>query len=299
MKTPPPIKDEFQDWRVLDSFMHVRDMGAGEPVVFLHGNPTSSFLWREVVPVIAGAGYRCLAIDLIGMGNSGKPDIGYRFTDHATYLDALLDTLGCETSPVLVGHDWGAVLALDRARRRPGNVRAVAICEGHIHPVQTWADMGDGAEMFQQLRAPETGEAMALDQNFFVEEVLPGGMNRVLTDAEMQSYREPYPDAASRAPVLAWLREIPVEGYPANMVQTVTANQHVIADPKMDTLLIRGEPGAVIGTNEVAWCRDHGQSLTISKVGPGLHFLPEDRPQQIAAALLDWLGNLSVPSSSE
>lgn len=297
MSTPPPVTGRSHDRPVLGSTMRVLELGTGDLVVFVHGSPTSSFLWREVLPAVAAAGYRCLAVDLIGMGGSGKPDIAYRFADHVEYLDALLDALCPDVPPVLVGHDWGAVLALHRARRRPDKVRAVAVCEGHIHPVEAWEDMGDGADMFQQLRAPGTGETMILEEDFFVEKVLPGGMNRALTVAEMDGYRGPYPDPASRRPVLAWVREIPIEGFPADMVQTVTANQQVIADPAVDTLLMHGDPGAVIGAAEVAWCREHGRSLTIIDVGPGLHFLPEDRPGQIAAALVDWLGDLPAPRS--
>ncbi len=277
--------------------MRVLELGSGDPVVFLHGNPTSSFLWREVLPAVAAAGHRCLAVDLIGMGGSGKPDIAYRFADHAEYLDALLDVLGTDVPPVLVGHDWGAVLALHLAGRRPSRVRAVAFCEGHIHPVDTWEDLGGGAEMFQRLRAPGTGEALVLEENFFVEQVLPGGMERALTPSEMDGYRAPFPDPASRRPVLAWVREIPIEGSPADMVEQVAANQHVIADPAVETLLMHGDPGAVIGADEVAWCREHGRSLTVVDVGPGQHFLPEDRPGHIAAALVGWLGALPASSS--
>lgn len=297
MSTPPFVGSRSYDRPVLGSTMRVIEIGTGDPVVFLHGNPTSSFLWREVLPVVAAAGYRCLAVDLIGMGGSGKPDIAYRFTDHAEYLDALLDALGPDVTPVLVGHDWGAVLALHRARRRPDRVRAVAVCEGHIHPVEAWENMGVGAEMFQRLRAPGTGETMVLEENFFVEKVLPGGMDRVLTVAEMDGYRAPFLVPHSRRPVLAWVREIPIEGLPADMVQTVTANQHVIADPTVETLLMHGDPGAVVGAAEVAWCRENGRSLTIIDVGPGLHFLPEDRPRQIASGLVDWLAELPVRRS--
>lgn len=294
MSSLPPVGTTL-DLPALDSTMRVVELGRGDPVLFLHGNPTSSFLWRDVLPTVAASGYRCLAVDLIGMGASGKPDIAYRFADHADYLDALLDAVDLEVPPVLVGHDWGAVLALHRARRLPGRVRAVALCEAHIHPVEAWADLGDGAGMFQRLRAPGTGETLVLEENFFVEEVLPAGMVRTPTSAEMDAYRAPYPDRASRLPVLVWAREIPIEGSPAQMVDVVTANQGVITDPAVPTLLMHGDPGAIVGAADVAWCREHGGSLTIADVGPGLHFLPEDRPEQIAAALVGWLGDLTAP----
>lgn len=278
---------------VLGSSMRVVDTGVGDPVVFLHGNPTSSYLWRGVIPAVAAAGYRCVAVDLIGMGDSGKPDIGYRFTDHAAFLDATLDVLvtQCELElpAVLVGHDWGAVLALNHASNNPDEVRAVAVCEAHLRPIERWDDMGEDAELFKSLRAPGSGEAMVLEENFFVEQVLPGGTRRTLTAEEVAAYGAPFATPDSRRPVLAWVREIPIEGVPAEMVSTVTTNQEVLADPGIPVLVMHGQPGAILGEEAIAWCREIGRSLSIADVGPGLHFLPEDRPQQVAKALVTWL----------
>jgi haloalkane dehalogenase len=274
---------------VLGSWMHYTEVGDGPPVLFLHGNPTSSYLWRHVVGPVARAGWRCIALDLIGMGASGQPDIDYRLADHAAFLDAFLDAV--DLPPVaVVGHDWGAVLAIDLLGRRPDRVRGTAFLEGHLHPVHRWSDLDPGAqELFGALRTPEVGERMALHDNVFVEQVLPSGVLRRLTDAEMAAYRAPFPDPASRRPTLRWAREIPIEGRPADVTALVERNQRVLATATAPTLLLHGTPGAVVTRTEVEWCRTHCPQLRIVDVGPGTHFLPEDRPEQIAAALVDWL----------
>ena len=165
--------------------------GHGDAVLFVHGNPTSSFLWRRVLPGLTGSA-RCVAVDLIGMGRSGKPDISYGFADHAAYLEAFADLLGLRDVTV-VGHDWGAVLGLDLLRRRPDVVGRIAVCEGHLHPFGRFADMGPGAgELFARLRTPGLAEQLVLQENFFIEQVLPGGMTRPLSAAEHDAYRAPF-----------------------------------------------------------------------------------------------------------
>lgn len=274
---------------VLDSWIHYVETGAGEPVVFLHGNPTSSYLWRNVLEPVAASGRRCIAPDLIGMGASGKPQIGYRLADHIAYVDGFIEALGLERF-TLVGHDWGAVIALDQLRRFPERVRGAAFLEGHIHPISRWEDLDESSrDLFRRLRNPDLAAPLILEQNFFIETVLPSGVLRTLSAEEMDAYRQPFLDPLDRRTMLAWPREIPIEGEPADVTELVIANQTVIADPTVPKLLIHATPGAVIRTPEVEWCRAHGKNLTIAAVGPGIHFLPEDRPAQIAAALSDWL----------
>lgn len=271
------------------SWLHYVEVGAGEPVLFLHGNPTSSFLWRNIIGEVARSGRRCIALDLIGMGGSGKPDLEYRLADHLSYVDDFVAALGL-TDLTLVGHDWGAVIALDHLRRFPDRVRGVAFLEGHLHPVAQWEDLDEGSrQLFQQLRTPGLGEQLIVAENYFLDTVLPAGVLRELTADELDAYRAPFPDPASRLPVWRWPQEIPIEGTPADVAELVTANQTVIADPAIPKLLIHATPGAVIGPAEVAWCRAHGRSLTIVDVGAGTHFLPEDRPAEIADALRRWL----------
>jgi haloalkane dehalogenase len=276
---------------VRGTWLHYLEVGAGDPVLFLHGNPTSSFLWRNVIDRVARAGWRCIALDLIGMGDSGKPDLDYRLADHISYVDAFVEAMAL-SDLTLVGHDWGAVIALDHARRFPDRVRGVAFLEGHIHPIARWEDMDEGSrQLFGQLRAPGLGERLIIDENFFIETVLPAGVVRALSAQEMDAYRKPYLDRNARRPMWRWPQEIPIEGTPADVTALITANQDLITNPATPKLLLHANPGAVIGPTEVAWCRDHGQGLTIVDVGPGTHFLPEDRPTEIAAALRDWLDN--------
>jgi haloalkane dehalogenase len=278
---------------VNDTWLHCVEAGVGDPVLFLHGNPTSSFLWRNVMGPVAQSGRRCLALDLIGMGRSGKPDIDYRLADHVVFVDAFVDALGL-SDLALVGHDWGAVIALNYVRRFPDRVRGTAFVEGHIHPIVSWEDMNEGErQMFQLLRTPGVGERMVIEENFLVETVLPSGMLRTPSRSEMEAYREPYLEKSARRPLWRWPLEIPIEGKPADVTELVTANQAVIADPATAKLLLHGDPGAVIGAAEVAWCREHGRSITIVDVGEGTHFLPEDHPDEIATALCDWLDELS------
>lgn len=262
--------------------------GHGDTVLFLHGNPTSSFLWRRVLPRLTGA-VRCVAVDLIGMGRSGKPDIGYGFADHAAYLEAFADHLRLRDVTV-VGHDWGAVLGLDLLRRRPDVVGRIAVCEGHLRPFGCFADMGSGGgEMFARLRTPGVGERLVLEENFFIEQVLPGGMNRRLSAAEHDAYRAPFPAPRDRLPVLRWIQQIPVGGDPTDMDMIIRRNQDALLRGAVPRLLLHGDPGSVVGPAEVAWCRRESAGLEISSVGAGTHFLPEDQPQAFSRALAAWL----------
>jgi haloalkane dehalogenase len=274
---------------VLGSWMRYVDVGDGPPVLFLHGNPTSSFLWRDVVAPVARAGWRCVAVDLIGMGGSGRPDIDYRLVDHVRFLDAFLDAIRLPPA-VVVGHDWGAVMAIDLLGRRPDRVRGVAFLEGHLHPVHRWSDLDPGArELFTALRTPDLGEQLVLGDNVVVEQVLPSGVLRTLTPAEMAAYRAPFREPGHRRPTLRWAREIPVEGHPADVTALVERNQHVLSTSPAPTLLLHATPGALVTRTEVDWCRSRCPRLDVVHLGPGTHFLPEDRPAEIAAALTAWL----------
>ena len=276
------------------SLLHAVGTGRGDPVLFLHGNPTSSFLWRDVLGPVAAAGWRCIALDLMGMGRSGKPASGYRLADHIRYVEAFIG----RTAPdgvTLVGHDWGGVIALDHARRFPRRVRGVAFLESHVRPIERWDDLDEGGrELFGRLRTPGVGERMVFEDNVFVEAVLQAGTLRTLGDAELQAYRAPFTDPASRLPMLRWAREIPIAGEPADVVRIVEANRAVIRDPDLPALLLHATPGAVIGPDEVARCRAEGRNLTVANVGPGVHFLPEDRPEPIATQLCHWLEDPAV-----
>lgn len=288
-RTPwPPPGTVFEDVDVLGTRMAFVSGGSGPTLLFLHGNPTSSFLWRKVLADLVPVA-RCVALDLVGMGRSGKPDLAYAFADHAAHLEAFVDRLGLRDI-TLVGHDWGAVLGLDLLRRRPDVVARIVVCEGHLHPLDGWDAMDeDSAALFSRLRTPGVGERMVLDENVFVERVLPAGMHHTLTGPEWDAYRAPFRTARDRLPVLRWVHQIPVAGEPADVTEVVRRNQDVLFSDKAPRLLLHGEPGAVVQAAEVAWCRERAVGLDMVSVGPGLHFLPEDQPRAISQAIRSWL----------
>jgi haloalkane dehalogenase len=275
------------DVSVLDSTMHYEEAGEGDPIVLLHGNPTSSFLWRKVIPGVAGEG-RVLAPDLIGMGRSGKPDIGYRFVDHAGYLDAWFDALALERV-TLVGHDWGGALGFHWARRYPDRVVAVAFMETIVRPT-SWGEFPEAArEIFQGFRTPGTGEQLILDQNMFVEAVLPASMLHQLTAEEMEAYREPFREPAHRLPTLVWPRELPIDGEPADVVELVDSYDRWLASSEdVPKLLLTFDPGAIMSEPVVRWCQEHVAALEVANAGHGIHFVQEDQPQAIATSVRDW-----------
>jgi haloalkane dehalogenase len=275
------------DVSVLDSTMHYEETGEGDPTVLLHGNPTSSFLWRKVIPGLVGQG-RVLAPDLIGMGRSGKPDIGYRFADHARYLDAWFDALALERVS-LVGHDWGGALGFHWARRHPNRVTAMAFMETIVKPIG-WDEFPEAArELFQGLRTSGTGEQMVLDQNLFVEAVLPASMLHQLTADEMEAYREPFAEPKHRLPTLVWPRELPIDGEPADVVEMVNAyGRWLASSDDVPKLLLTFEPGAIMSEPVVQWCRTNMAALEVVSAGKGIHFVQEDEPEAIARIIGEW-----------
>ncbi|GAA2300166.1 haloalkane dehalogenase [Nonomuraea roseoviolacea subsp. roseoviolacea] len=274
---------------VLDSTIHYRESGTGTPLVFLHGNPTSSYLWRNVMPAV-GAG-RLLAPDLIGMGESGKPDIAYTFADHARYLDAWFDALGLR-DVVLVGHDWGGALAFDWAARHPDRVRGIAFTETIVKPM-TWEEFPeDGRELFRAIKTEGVGEAMLLDHNAFIEQGLPGSTATPMSEGDLDVYRKPYPTRESRLPLLRWARSMPLDGEPADVVARVEAyDRWLAASADVPKLMMTFAPGVgvMVRDDMVAWCADTMAALEIERSDAVAgHHTPEDQPALIAAAVSAW-----------
>ena len=271
---------------MLDSEITYVETGPGDPIVFLHGNPTSSYLWRNVIPYVAQLG-RCLAPDLIGMGRSGKsPMADYRFVDHARYLDAWFDVLDLKENVILVLHDWGSALGFYRAHRFPKQVQAIAYMEAIVMP-RRWADLDEArARIFQSLRSEE-GEYLVLDENFFVEHVLPRGVLRKLSDEEMSCYRAPYSTREARLPTLMWPRELPIGGAPADVTAIVERYGTWLSRTPIPKLLIVGDPGVIVTGRSLEFCRTwpNQQELTVK----GSHFLQEDSPDEIGAALREFV----------
>ncbi len=275
---------------VLGSRMHYVESGAGDPVLFLHGNPTSSYLWRNVMPHLTPVA-RCLAVDLIGMGQSDKPDLEYRFVDHARYVDGFITALGLERLTLVI-HDWGSALGFHYARRHEANVKGVAFMEAIVRPL-TWDEWPHTVRaLFQQFRTPEVGWDLIVNKHVFVEQVLPGAIERTLTQEEMDRYREPYLDPPSRKPVWRGPNEIPVDGEPADVVEIVQAYADWLGRSAVPKLLLYAQPGAILRARMVEWCREHVAALTSVDIGPGRHFVQEDRPHEIGRALREWYEGL-------
>jgi haloalkane dehalogenase len=289
---PISATDPYERRRVavIDSEMAYVDTGAGDPMVFLHGNPTSSYLWRNVIPHVEGLA-RCLAPDLLGMGESGKsPSGSYRFVDHARYLDAWFEALGLTANVTLVGHDWGSALAFHWAHRHPDRVKGIAYMEAVVRPV-TWEEWPEAARaIFQALRSP-AGEEMILEKNVFVERILPGSVLRALSDEEMAVYRRPYLEPGeSRRPTLTWPREIPVEGEPADVVEIVGRYGEWLSASDVPKLFINAEPGAILTGRQREFCRTwpNQREVTVK----GVHFVQEDSPREIGRAIAEWYASL-------
>ena len=269
------------------------ELGSGDPVVFLHGNPTSSYLWRNVMAPLEGRG-RLIAPDLIGMGDSDKlEDSGperYRLVEHRDYLDGFLEALGVRDRVVLVVHDWGSALGFDWARRHPEAVRGIAYMEGILRPI-AWEEFPEPVRpVFQGFRSP-AGEKLVLENNIFVEQVLPGAILRDLTEEEMTVYRRPYLEPGeSRRPTLTWPRQIPIEGEPAEVVEIVEAYGAWLQETQIPKLFVNAIPGALITgkLRELARSLPNQTEVTVQ----GVHFIQEDSPAEIAEAIAGWLDGL-------
>ncbi|HEU4662622.1 MAG TPA: haloalkane dehalogenase [Dokdonella sp.] len=275
--------------RVLDAEIDYVDVGSGDPIVFLHGNPTSSHLWRNVLPHLAGLG-RCLAPDLVGMGRSSPAPGGpMRFVEHARYLDAWFDALGLERNVVLVLHDWGSALGFHRACRYPRQMQGIAYMEALVQP-RRWDDFPAArAALFRALRSPD-GERLAVDDNYFVETVLPKSVLRPLSDAEMAAYRVPTASVAARLQTLLWARELPIDGMPEDVDAIVADYGAWLARSPLPKLFVNAEPGALLTGRAREFCRRWPNQREVTV--PGIHYLQEDSPAPIGAALAAFVREL-------
>jgi haloalkane dehalogenase len=287
--TEQPLTKKTVD--VLDSRMAYHERGEGAPVLLLHGNPTSSYLWRDVIPELEGRG-RLIAPDLIGMGDSGKlpnpaPDT-YRFTTHRDYLGAFIDAvIGPAASIVFVVHDWGSALGFDWSNRHRDRVGGIAYMEAIVRPIVSWDEWSASATpIFQGFRS-DKGEAMILDRNMFVERVLPGSVLRRLSEAEMAEYRRPFAQAEDRWPTLTWPRQIPIAGEPADVVQIAADYSQWMAQNDVPKLFVNAEPGAILIGAPREFCRSW-KNQTEATV-PGSHFIQEDSGAAIGQAVAGWM----------
>lgn len=278
---------------VMGKSMAYCEMGEGDPILFLHGNPTSSYLWRNIMPFAADLG-RCLTPDLIGMGDSDKLDNpgpeSYRFVEHRAYLDAWIEAVGVTDNVTLVIHDWGSALGFDWARRNADRVKAIAYMEGIVRPV-LWEEWNQQSRpVFEGFRS-EAGEAMVLRKNVFVEKVLPGSVLRGLTEAEMTVYRRPFlTPGEDRRPTLSWPRQIPLAGEPREVVDIVQEYADWMATNDLPKLFVNAEPGAILVGAQREFCRGWKNQTEVTVRGS--HFIQEDSPTEIGEALHAWLSAL-------
>jgi haloalkane dehalogenase len=282
---------------VLGSTMAYREAGDREAPValFLHGNPTSSYVWRNVLPHVASVAH-CIAPDLIGFGQSGKPDVEYRVADHVRYLDAFLDHAGISTAFV-VAQDWGTALAFLLAARRPEFIRGLAFME-FVKPLPSWDRFVPGAaEIFQKFRTPGVGEEIILQNNFFVEQVLPMNIVRKLTDEEMSVYRTPFPTPESLRPTWRFPNEIPIAGEPEDVYSSLEKAHEVLAQSTYPKLLFAGDPGAIVSPAMAQSVVKGLKNCRLVQLSSGLHFLQEDHPDVIGANIKEWLIELGIGSS--
>ena len=283
-----PFESKFIE--VEGSKIHYVEEGTGDPILFLHGNPTSSYLWRNVIPYAAEVG-RAIAPDLIGMGKSDKPDIEYRFFDHVRYVEGFIEKLGLRNITFVI-HDWGSALGFHYASRHESNVRGLAFMEAILRPL-TWADWPEQArDLFKSFRTKDIGEDMLISKNMFVEAVLPGSVVRKLTDEEMDRYREPYKEEAARKPVWRWPNEIPIEGEPKDVHEAAEAYWTWLRQTELPKLLFYANPGALIAAGMVPTLEQAMKNLKTVDIGPGVHFVQEDNPHKIGEEVAKWYQGL-------
>lgn len=289
-----PLAKQTVDVRGRRMAYHAR--GEGRPILFLHGNPTSSYLWRDVIPELEGHG-RLIAPDLIGMGDSDKlpnpqPDT-YRFTTHRDFLDGFIDAVIGDSEPVvLVVHDWGSALGFDWANRHRDRVRGIAYMEAIVRPIAGWDEWSPSATpVFQGFRS-DKGEQMILDRNLFVERVLPGSVLRKLSDAEMAEYRKPFVQREDRWPTLTWPREIPIAGEPADVVAIAAAYSQWLATSDVPKLFVNADPGAILIGAPREFCRTWRNQTEVTV--PGSHFIQEDSGAAIGQAIAQWMAAKGV-----
>ncbi len=270
--------------------MHYMEAGdpAGRPILLLHGNPTWSYLWRNVMPHLEDSG-RVIALDLLGMGKSDKPAIGYTFVEHRDYVWRFIELMKL-TDIALVVHDWGSALGFDYARNHTDNVRGIAFMEALMAPMPPVEDMPDsGPGLIQIIRSDDgRAEAMMLGQNIFVEQFLPSAILRELSEDEMNAYRAPFPTPETRKPILVWPRQIPTGGEPADVHEIVSAYAQWLPTSDLPKLMLYGEPG-MLPPPHLEMARTQYENLELVNVGAGLHFIQEDQPDTIGITIADWL----------
>lgn len=283
-----PFEPNFVE--VNGSKMHYVDVGEGDPILFLHGQPTSSYLWRNVIPHLQASG-RCIAPDLIGMGKSDKPKIDYKFEDHYDYLEKFIDQLGLKNITLVV-HDWGSGLGFHYAKNHPENIKGIAFMEALMKNM-TWDDFPkEYRVMFKLIRAPFLGWVMLSVMNVFLKKMVPDSMIRKLSPEEFEHYLEPFPTIGSRKPVRVWPQELPISGKPARVHKIIEEYIKWLEKTEIPKLCLYAHPGAIIKEKEVEYIRDNFPNTKMVSIGKGIHFLQEDNPHRIGEEIAKWYKTL-------
>jgi len=281
-----PFESRFAD--VHGSKMHYIDVGKGDPVIFIHGNPASSYLWRNVIPHVQAQGFRCIAFDLIGMGKSDRPDIDYTYDDHARYVAGFIDSLDLGDNITLVIHDWGSMLGFDWAANNTHRVKAVAFMEAMVRPL-SYSDLPGALKIAMRvLRFPATNWLLGGVANIFLNVMLQDLTLHKLTPETLGSYKADYSTIRSRIAVRTFSREVPFDGFPQRSYDLVTSYIDWIAQTDVPMILFHGDDGVAIKADEVQWLRDNVTNLEVVDVGHGKHFLQETHPHVIGANIARW-----------
>jgi haloalkane dehalogenase len=284
-----PFESKFVD--VEGSKMHYVDVGEGDPILFLHGNPTSSYLWRNIIPYLDGQA-RCVAVDLIGMGKSDHPDIAYRYDDQYRYLCGFIDALGIGSNLTLVIHDWGSGLGFRWARENEADVRGIAFMEAMIRPLSLDDMPGSLRMAMRMMRAPGTGWMMISAGNIFLKKMLPDLTHADISPEALSYYRSAFPTVASRKAVRMWPRELPLDGKPADNTAIVEDYRQWLTRTEIPKLLFYGNAGVAIKEDEVQWCRENLSNLEVVDLGDAIHFVQETHPSTIGAELSEWYAGI-------
>lgn len=283
-----PFESKYTD--IHGSQMHYIDEGEGDPILFLHGNPTSNYLWRNIIPYLVPHG-RCIAPDLIGMGKSDKPDLDYRFNDHSKYVEEFIEKLGLSNVTVVL-HDWGSGLGFHYAMRHESNIKGIAFMEAMVKTM-SWEDIpGDQKIGFKLFRTPGIGWLMISVMNMFLTKILPQMIVRKLSVEEKDYYNAPYKTIQSRKPVRQWPCEIPFDGEPSDVHEVVRNYSQKLQESELPKILFYGNPGVIIDAKTVEWCKKNLKHLELINIGEGIHFVQEDNPHLIGEELAKWYQSL-------
>jgi len=280
-----PFEDHYV--MVKGARIHYVEVGSGPAVVFVHGNPTSSYLWRNVLPIV-GRNHRAIAVDLVGMGRSDKPDIAYRLADFIEYFDGFMAAMNLQ-QVTLVVHDWGGAIGIDWAMRHPENVKALAMMETIIAPMH-WDQVDVFTRyLFRQLRDPEVAQQLNVKENYFVEKLLPAMSGRPLSEQEMAAYRAPFLHESDRRLIALFPQQIPFDGEPADVADRVARNFALLQSSHVPLLLLHAEPGAIVQGKYLQQLRESLPRMTVRDIGPGIHFIQESQPTRIGSELSEWI----------